>query len=63
MKPEGELILNCSVKKCLDIPLKFIVVNVSSMYLDLKTCQILNFAKKIDQVNLMSKNEIINDNS
>lgn len=64
LKPEGELVLKCSANNCIDIPLKFIVVDVlSKPILGLKACQMLKLIKRIDEVNLMSKEAVINNNS
>ncbi|GBM63522.1 Uncharacterized protein K02A2.6 [Araneus ventricosus] len=64
LNPEGELILNCSVNQYHKVPLKFVVVNVSSRpILGLSACQKLNLIKKIEQVETISKDSIMDQYS
>ncbi|GBM57644.1 hypothetical protein AVEN_225022-1 [Araneus ventricosus] len=59
LNPEGELILNFSVNQYHKIPLKF-VVNVSSrLILGLSACQKLNLIKKIEQVETINIDSIM----
>ncbi|GBM78829.1 Retrovirus-related Pol polyprotein from transposon 17.6 [Araneus ventricosus] len=64
LNPEGELILNCSVNQYHKVPLKFVVVNVSSRpILGLSACQKLNLIKKIEQVETIGKDSIMDQYS
>ncbi|GBO23467.1 Transposon Ty3-I Gag-Pol polyprotein [Araneus ventricosus] len=55
---------NCSVNQYHKVPLKFVVVNVSSRpILGLSACQKLNLIKKIEQVETISKDSIMDQYS
>lgn len=63
LKPEGTLIIHCSVGKLKNIPLQFYVLNVKSKpILGLKGCVELKLIERVDVIecNEISKNELIN---
>ena len=60
LKPEGEVSLFCSTEKCKNVKLKFIIVDVTSKpILGLNACNLLNLIKRVDNIEISCKDDIL----
>ena len=61
LKPEGEVSLFCFTEKCKNVKFNFTVVNIKSKpILGLSVCKLLNLVQRVNNIEIESKNDILN---